>query len=103
MKKLIGITGAILIACVCVSSIFAPPVNADTEVLTSQSMAQTQCYVIRSEQNRIVVYRLGEAQPYITTDTFVSSLPKSDALALENGIEVDSEQKLRKILEDYCS
>ncbi len=105
MKRLIGITGIILIGCVCISSIFAQPAAADTSdtAKTVQVQTASEEFLLKAENNRLVVYRVGQASPYLTTDTKIDSLPKSDAVALESGVEVHSEQKLRRILEDYCS
>lgn len=105
MKKLIGITGIILIGCVCVSSLYAPKANAAfTAEQTVQAQASSEeSFVVKSENNFIVVYRKGESTPYLTTQSRVDSLPKSDIMQLKSGIEVVGEKNLRKLLEDYCS
>lgn len=105
MKKLICITGVILIGCVCISTLFTPSTMAETQTQNTvqQSTMQTEVFVIKSENNRIVVYRRGESSPYITTDTLTSSLPKVDIMELEKGIEIEGTAKLKKSLEDYCS
>lgn len=105
MKRLICITGVILIGCVCISTLFSPQVTAEiqTQNTVQQSTVHLQLFVIKSENNRIVVYKKGENTPYITTDTLTSSLPKADITALEKGIQIEGEAKLKKSLEDYCS
>lgn len=105
MKKLIGITGIILIGCVCVSSLYAPKANAAfTAEQTVQAQASSEeSFVVKSENNFIVVYRNGESTPYLTTQSRADSLPKSDIMQLKSGIEVVGEKNLRKLLEDYCS
>ena len=104
MKKLICITGIILIGCVCISTIYAPSTMAETYTeQTQHNTALNDVFIIKSENNRIVVYKKGESTPYITTDTLTSGLPKGDILQLQEGIEVKGEAKLKKSLEDYCS
>ena len=109
MKKLIGITGVILIACICISSLYALPTAAQTStVLTTTALTETTAesrenYIIKSENNVIVVYKTGENAPCIVTETRTDNLPKGDVLRLKNGIEVEGEKNLKKMLEDYCS
>ena len=60
-------------------------------------------YILKSENNRLVVYKKGENTPYKVTDTVTDRLPHSDILRLEKGITVTGTVNLRKALEDYCS
>lgn len=91
--------------CLFTGAYFAPARTAD--VLNTQNVTQVDCkedvFVLKSENNRLVVRKNGEKLPYMTTDTIVSSLPKGDIMLLEKGIEVRGEENLRKYLEDYCS
>ena len=105
MKRLVCITGIILIACVCMMTFFAPQTSAEVQENTKnqEDLISEQVYVIKSENNRIVVYKKGEILPFLTTDTLTSSLPKSDIMNLNKGIEVKGEINLKKLLEDYCS
>ena len=105
MKRLICITGVILIGCVCIGTVFSPQATAEirTQSAAQQTTVYSQVFVIKSENNRVVVYKKGENTPFITTDTLTSSLPKADITALEKGIQIEGEAKLKKSLEDYCS
>lgn len=109
MKKIVGLTGVILIACMMISSLFAPVNSAENTSATSDySASQNEetgesDYIIKAENGYIVVYKKGENKAYLTTDCRVSNLPKGDALYLEKGIEIKGKENLMKALEDYCS
>lgn len=112
MKKIVGLTGVILIACMMISSLFAPVNSAENTSATSDySVSQNNGttegdyidYIIKAEKGYIVVYKKGEDKAYLTTDCRVSNLPKGDALYLEKGIEIKGKENLMRALEDYCS
>ena len=109
MKKIVGLTGVILIACMMISSLFAPANSVEnTSAASDYSASQNNGtgesdYIIKTEKGYIVVYKKGEDKPYLTTDCRVSNLPKGDALYLEKGIEIKGKKSLMKTLEDYCS
>ncbi|MCD8026703.1 MAG: hypothetical protein LUF33_07205 [Clostridiales bacterium] len=107
MKRLVGITGIILIGCLFIST-FASSADSSvpdgTAVVQAESEAESRtAYVLKAEGGRIVVYVKGDDAPYLTTDTFVSNLPAGDKKRLEEGIEVMGKAQLRSALEDYCS
>lgn len=105
MKRLIFTTGLILIFCVCLSSAAERNIPAATNVedYTVTTETQAAVYVLKSQNGRVAVFKAGESLPYITTNTLVSSLPRSDSRRLEKGIEIDGELKLKRALEDFCS
>lgn len=105
MKKLVLITGIILMVCLFTSVYASPAATVGTETTATEEKRENDndVFVMKSENNRIVVYRYGEETPYLTTDTLVSTLPKGDIMLLEKGIEVKGEENLKKSLEDYCS
>lgn len=105
MKKLVLITGIILMVCLFTSVYASPAATVETGAGISEEEKENEneVFVLKSENNRIVVYRFGEEKPYMTTDTLVSTLPKGDIMLLEKGIEVKGEENLRKSLEDFCS
>ncbi len=105
MKKLVLITGIILMVCLFTSVYVSPAATVGTQTSATQENkgGENEVFVLKSENNRIVVYRFGENTPYLTTDTLVSTLPKGDIMLLEKGIEVKGEENLKKSLEDYCS
>lgn len=106
MKRLVGFTGAVLMICLAVGVFFAPPSSAESTIATKSEIVATsaaEVFIIKVEDNRIVVYKKGGSEPYLVTDTSVSSLPKGDVVYLENGIEIEGKDALRKALQDYCS
>lgn len=105
MKKLVLITGIILMVCLFVSVYAAPAATVGTQVsVTDENKGnENEVFVLKSENNYIVVYKFGENTPYMTTDTLVRTLPKGDIMLLEKGIEVKGEENLKKSLEDFCS
>ncbi len=105
MKRLVGITGIILMVCLFTGMMFAPenPQSANNTQVVKNVSVQEEVFIMKAENNRLVVYRKGETAPYMITDTFVGSLPKGDILILEHGIEIEGEKSLKKYLEDYCS
>ncbi len=109
MKKIIGITGVILIACICISNLYAVPTAAQTPTVstatepTRSAEKSEENYIIKSENDVIVVYKSGESTPFLVTETRTNSLPKGDILRLKSGIDIEGETNLKKTLEDYCS
>ena len=109
MKKIVGLTGVILIACMMISSLFAPVNSVENTSATNDfsvlqdSGKEDFDYIIKAEKGYIVVYKKGENEPYLTTDCRLSNLPKGDALYLVKGVEIKGKENLMKALEDYCS
>ena len=98
MKKIVGLTGVILIACMMISSLFAPANSVENTSAASDYSASQNNGMEESDY-----IKKGEDKPYLTTDCRVSNLPKGDALYLEKGIEIKGKESLMKTLEDYCS
>ena len=105
MKKLLLITGLILIGCVLTDSLAAPPASNITvvEATTAAAKAAVRGYVVRDCDGKIAVYRKGESAPMLITQTLTESLPRADAKRLRAGVDAPDRQTLEKLLEDYCS
>ena len=101
MKKLVLITGIILITCVCVSSFAGQSATALTEPAPVTEV--NEGYVVREYNGCVAVFREGRSNPARITSTRTDTLPKSDIKKLREGIRVEDRQTLDKILEDYCS
>ena len=105
MKKLILLTGVILIACVCIEHFAAPPsagAYPSTAVQPSPQAADAG-YIIRDSNGKIAVFAAGSDHPLFTTETRTESLPRADAKKLREGVKAPDRQAMRRILEDYCS
>ena len=109
MKKLVLITGIILISCVLTGSLAAPPsaTAAGTSAVSAPSESETRVnkdgYVVRDYHGKIAVFKYGKESPVRVTSARTDSLPKSDAKKLLEGVEAPDKQSLNRILEDYCS
>lgn len=102
MKKLIMITGTVLIAYLILVTMIAAPESAPSATtVTAQESTADSGYIIGISEGRVAVFRDG--QTVIRTDTQLSDLPKSDRAKLEEGIHIDSLKELKERLEDYCS
>ena len=102
MKKLIMITGVILIAYLILMTVATQEAQAPAaETVSAQHHVGEKEYRIGVIDGRIAVFRNGDL--YLKTQTMLSSLPKSDQSKIEQGIEVDSLKELKRLLQDYCS
>ena len=99
MKRLIVITGVILVVYLVLVTVVTQEADAPAAVGVQQ--ATESGYRIGASEGRVAVFRDGNL--YLRTDTTLSSLPKSDRNRLEQGINVDSLKELKSLLEDYCS
>ena len=102
MKKMILITGTILIACVMIGSL-ASQSAAQTPSESVSAEISTEGYVIKESGGRVAVFKQGEEKPLMITETYLNNLPKTDAEKLKKGVPAEDKKQLRKLLEDYCS
>lgn len=59
--------------------------------------------VLGTWKGYVAVFRPGKEEPWQIYPTLVSTLPEADRKALEEGITVRNDKKLRQLLEDYTS
>lgn len=57
-------------------------------------------YLLRDEGGRIALYRQGEEAPVQVYEVYTHLLPEPDVLSLQQGIPVESEEQLARLLED---
>ncbi len=98
MKKLLAITGVILVIYLLASVTLTPPPAVTGE---AASVQRRPLYTVREYEGYVAVFPDG-GKPKLT-DTAAASLPKSDRIRLEKGIEIFSEKELKELLEDLCS
>ncbi|MEE0858545.1 MAG: hypothetical protein U0M12_03635 [Acutalibacteraceae bacterium] len=77
-------------------------VSAETPTQSEQA-TEYKTYVVREYDGMVAVFEKDNNTPLSVTDTYVSSLPDGDIVKLKEGIEVNSEDRLRRLLEDLCS
>lgn len=58
-------------------------------------------YLIGEYEGSVAVFRLGEDVPFQVLETPLSMLPEEDRRLLREGIQVETEEALASILEDY--
>lgn len=92
---------AILSAAVLISGILI-----SLSVLAGQNHAQAAGdevyqYVLKNEENRIVVYERGKDEPIRVLDFPVDSLPQLEQSALEQGVPIKDQAELQKTIEDF--
>lgn len=113
MKKLVLITGIILVTCTIINAYattndLPQASNSQYEINSTESttvteISEEELFIIKQINGRIAVFKENSNEPYITTDTFISNLPENDINRLKNGIKIYGKDNLRKALEDYCS
>ena len=112
MKKLIVITGVILILSVIVNAEIIPALakqsiektNSEKQTLIEQIRPDPYTgYIVKEYNGKIAVFEKGVANPYRMTDMPVSFLPDYDKNLLLGGIELDSQDEVNRVLEDYLS
>ena len=102
LKKLIIITGTVLIAYLILMTTLTPAATTqEPSSVTVQESTAENGYIIGISEGRVTVFKGGDT--VVRTDTKLSDLPKSDRVKLEEGVHVDSLKELKERLEDYCS
>ena len=102
MKRLLGVTGAILAVYLLLTATVAPPAHApEAAAYQAVQEADKGVWVVREYEGAVAVFKGGK--PVLITDTLVSQLPKADRNRLSEGIDVNSEEELKRILDDLCS
>ncbi len=105
MKKsdTIGIGLAVVVFVLSVS-IFFYAIGQSEEVAKAQnSEPVTWQYVIREYNGNIAVFEQGNDIPFELYEVPVETLPEEDVKSLQNGIQVRTEQELRRLIEDLTS
>ncbi len=58
-------------------------------------------YILRDYEGRIAVFVYGEDEPQEVFDIFTSSLPRDEAERVCEGITVEGDEALQKLIEDF--
>lgn len=104
MKKLITISGLIVVICLITSFLILPNIkSASTNDATSSIVSSSLTYVIKNFNGSVAVFEEGNDKPFKITGVSVNTLPYADQEVLKNGIIVNSQSELTRLLEDYCS
>lgn len=102
MKKLLLITGAILAVYLVMTAMVTGDAQAPETVTAGSAVESSESgYMITSVDGMVAVIKDGEL--FMSTDTAVASLPKTDRNKITQGIWVNSKEELKSLLEDFCS
>ena len=80
--------------------------NVPSSQETSETIATPStipAFTVKEYYGHIGIFKKDETTPYHEIDVEVDSLPEADQELLRKGIEVDSQEKLNSIIEDYES
>lgn len=102
-KRVILFSVVIVCLCLIVSLFVVPALQSSTEGKVQNQTGTLPAYVLKSENDRIVVYDNVKGSSRVIADMPVSVLPPRDRQDLEKGIEVKDERELKRLLEDFCS
>lgn len=108
MKKLMAITGSILLICIIITAIYAPkgtalPPEESRQVSEVSQESRAEGYRLSVYQRKVAAFENGREYPVYISDVYVNSLPETDRQLLEKGIEVPDRKALNRLIEDYCS
>lgn len=91
---------AVIVLCALSQSIQNKRAAAKTE--ESSTLPQVD-YVLGEYEGYLAVFRGEQQKPYQVLQMPVQLLPEEDQGAIEAGIHVQTEQELRRLLEDFAS
>lgn len=104
-ERMFYIAAVIVTASVIASSMIA--VMTTNTSLKAEShtsdVQQEMTYVLSEKDGRVAGFVKGVEIPLIRTDTPVNSLPYDIQQKLRKGLEFDTEEELRRKIEEWCS
>lgn len=118
MKKLIAITGSILISCLIFTSVILPGLpkasadepekseliqESSSQISVPAEKTEKEGYILSEYKGCIAVYRASGGEMIYESDVSISRLPPKDRQMLEKGLYVKDQKELNRLLEDYCS
>jgi hypothetical protein len=72
-------------------------------VSSSQIQKQPVRYIMRNHGGRLAVFEAQEDSPRLVFDVYINTLPEYDQELLQEGVSVEGEDALTKLIEDYIS
>lgn len=98
---------AVVIAASALMAAFMLP--AGRAVLTSgpaasaSSSSSAVIYIIRSYQGKVAIFQPGKSEPSRVLDVYVETLPKEEQDKLKAGIEIETQEQLESMIDNYTS
>lgn len=80
-----------------------PPQNTEFSAPEQPTGVRLPVYTVREYRGIIGAFEENSEEPFLTVDVAVSSLPKTDAALIRQGIVVEGQAALLRLLEDYES
>lgn len=106
MRKILLISAAAVLVCaiisITVSSLAVGENQYPTEALPS-AYEEKQIYILKEYKGLVAVFKEEGELPIKITQTRVDTLPPYDIERLKEGIKIEGEENLQKILMDFCS
>ena len=102
MKKMIIFTIIVVSVCLVITLALTPALEGYKQAENTVPVTEP-VYILKSENDKIVVYDKYSGASQIIEDSAVSVLPESDREQLERGIKVVGEKNKRRLIEDFCS
>ena len=84
------------------SAVSSPFYTASLSQSSSQETRQVR-YLMKNYGGRPAVFEAQQQSPLLVFDVYVNTLPEYDQQLLQEGISVEGEQQLTRIIEDYIS
>ncbi len=84
------------------SAVSSPFYTASLSQSSSQETRQVR-YLMKNYGGRLAVFEAQQQSPLLVFDVYVNTLPEYDQQLLQEGISVEGEQQLTRIIEDYIS
>ncbi len=109
MKKLLAVTGCVLISVIIISSYAsAHPSGGKTDTGEGSPLELTEYnqkngYIVSIFAGKVAIFRESDEQVLFTTNTFADDLPKADRDMLQKGIIVPTMRDAEKLIQSYCS
>lgn len=58
-------------------------------------------YTVKDYKGRIAIFKYGKELPLEIFDIYTDSLPKTDSLRIQKGVNITDEKELQKTIEEY--
>lgn len=102
---IVTLLGAIAVGASCVLLVKSMQLRTAESVVQQSSASASESrdylYCMKEQGGEIVVFQKGNDQPIKVLETDPSVLPDQDRQMLKQGIYLNSDQELRRLLEDY--
>lgn len=77
--------------------------SSSSQIQKQTESSQPMRYIMRNHGGRLAVFEAQEDSPRLVFDVYVNTLPEYDQEILQEGVSVEGEDALTKLIEDYIS